>query len=81
MERTSIPEVLVGTTVAAAATVSTIVVLMGLVDFQPIPGWAMPAMLISGFVLVAPRIWPGLETMRMPSSPRFDPQVSLAQHL
>ena len=81
MERTSIPEVLVGTTVAAAATVSTIVVLMGLVDFQPRPGWAMPAMLISGFVLVAPRIWPGLDTMRMPSSPSFDPQVPIAQQL
>lgn len=81
MERTSVPEVLVGTTVAASATVSTVVVLTGLVDFQPIPSWAMPTMLISGLVLAAPRIWPGLDTMGMPSPPSFDPAVPIAQQL
>ena len=81
MERTTVPEVLVGTTVAAAATVSTIVVLTGLVDFEPIPGWAMPTMLISGLVLALPRLWPGLDSIGVPEPPSLDPQLPIAQQL
>ena len=81
MERTSVPEVLVGTTVAAAATVSTVIVLAGLVDFQVIPSWAMPTMILSISVLALPRVWPALDSLRVPSPPSFDPQVPIAQQL
>lgn len=56
MERSSISEVLLGSVIAAGATLSVVVVASGLVDRQPIPWWAFPILLASLFVLLMPSV-------------------------
>lgn len=82
MERTSVPEVLVGTMIAATATLSTVIVLLGLVDLEPIPLWALPAMLGSGAVLALPQLRSFFGGLPVPQAPvSLDPGVPLAQQL
>lgn len=56
MERSSVPEVLVGTTMAGITTVSTILVVSGLVDGVAIPFWAVLGLIGGASVLIAPHL-------------------------
>lgn len=82
MERTSVPEVLLGTMIAATATVSTVIVLAGLVDLEPIPVWALPAMVLSFVVLALPQLRTAFGTLPKPTLPgAFDPGLPVAQQV
>lgn len=56
MERSSVPEVVVGGFIAAGATLSTVVVAAGVVDGRAIPWWSVPILVVSLGVLFGPRL-------------------------
>ena len=72
MERSSVVEVLVGAMIAATVTLSTVVVLSGLVDYRPVPSWAPPMLMLSAGILFWPRIAPLLPRIKLPELPLGD---------
>jgi poly-gamma-glutamate biosynthesis protein PgsC/CapC len=62
MERSSVVEVLTGSVLAATATLSLVLVIVGVVDASAIPFWALPALAASMVVLAFPWLAPMVAT-------------------